>query len=114
MQDRRKAKRYRLSVPAYFSWQHHGGRLLQLGGITRDISMKGVFFLTGASINVGTRLELEIVLPTPNGHGRGITLRGEGKVLRVEPIGTVETGIAAEVAFEGEGEPEETLLSLAV
>lgn len=114
MQVLRKAKRYRLSVPVYFSWHHHDGRLLQLGGITRDISMRGVFFLTGAQINVGTNLELEVVIPTLNGHGRGMTLRGEGKALRVESIGAVETGIAAEVAFEGEGEPEETLLSLAV
>ena len=109
MQNVRKAKRYQLSAPVYLWWRHDDGKPLQLAGVTRDISMKGIFFLTAAVIHVGTRLELEVVLPTLNGQGRGMTLHGEGKVLRVEPIGTVEKGIAAEVAFEGE--PEATLLA---
>jgi len=86
-----------------------GGEVLELAGVTRDVSMKGIFFLAGAALNVGTHLKVDVVLPTLSGQRRGMKLHGEGTVLRVERQGRSERGIAAKVAFEGE--TEETFLA---
>ena len=108
MQDARKTKRYPLRTPVYLTWRD-GEKLLELSGVTRDVSMKGIFFLASAALHVGTHLKVDVVLPTLGGQRRAMKLHGEGTVLRVEPQGRVEQGIAAKVAFEGE--TEETFLA---
>ena len=70
--------------------------------------MRGVSFMAAANIEVGTYMELVVYLPSPNGSGRGMKLRGAGLVARVEPLSFFEKMIAAEVLFETE--PEATLL----
>jgi hypothetical protein len=107
--DLRKAKRYRLSAPALFLWAHQEGTPQSGRGITRDINAAGVYVLTDMLPPVGALVQLDILLPKLEDPGFGMSLAGEGVVLRAEPhgaqgAGTSKAGFAASVNFY----PEET------
>ena len=105
----RKAKRYRLSAPALFLWAPHEGNPQSGQGMTRDINASGVYIQTEVLPPVGALVQLDILLPKLDDPGFGMSLAGEGVVLRVEPHGPKsadagEAGFAASVQFY----PEET------
>ena len=105
----RKAKRYRLSAPVLFMAAPHEGKPQTGRGMTRDINASGVYVLSDALPPVGARIQLDILLPKLEDPGFGMSLAGEGVVLRVEPRGAQGTGLskagfAASVQFY----PEET------
>ncbi|NJD57045.1 MAG: PilZ domain-containing protein, partial [Nitrospirae bacterium] len=62
-------------------------------GVTRDVSMKGVFFETDQPFSVGDTVEFTIAMhyavPNPS-----VCLRCQGEVVRVEPAST-GVGVAA-------------------
>jgi len=100
----RKAKRYRLSTPALFLWAPQEGKSQSGEGVTRDINASGVYVLTNSLPPVGALIQLDIPLPKLEEPGFGMSLAGEGVVLRVEPrgsqgAGTSEAGFAASVQF---------------
>jgi hypothetical protein len=105
----RRAKRYRLSAPVLFMAAPHEGKLVSSRGATRDINATGVYVLTDVLPPVGARVQLDILLPRLEDPGFGMSLAGEGVVVRVEPHGspgggTSKPGFAASVQFY----PEET------
>ncbi len=105
----RKTKRYLLSAPAHFLWASREGKPKSGQGVTRDINASGVYVLTDVLPPVGALVQLDILIPKLEDPGFGMSLAGEGVVLRVEPhgpegTGTSETGFAASVQFY----PEET------
>ncbi len=102
----RRAKRYRLSVPALFTWAPQEGKPRNGKGVTRDVNASGVYVLTDVLPPVGALVQLDILIPKLEDPGFGMSLAGEGVVLRVEPqgAGTSEAGFAASVQFY----PEET------
>jgi hypothetical protein len=100
----RKAKRYRLSAPALFLWAHHEGAPQSGRGVTRDLNAAGVYVLTDTLPPVGALVQLDVLLPKLEDPGFGMSLAGEGVVLRVEPhgaqgAGTSKAGFAASVSF---------------
>lgn len=84
--DRRRALRYRLSLPAAL-----GGR----AGRLRDYSASGFFVETEASYAPGAPIAFSLVLGRLRG-GAPLVLRGEGRVIRTERRGG-RAGLAAEV-----------------
>jgi hypothetical protein len=105
----RRATRYRLSAPALFLWAAQEENPQSGQGVTRDIQASGVYVLTDALPPVGALVQLDILLPKLEDPGFGMSLAGEGVVLRVEPhgskgAGTGKAGFAASVQFY----PEET------
>ena len=107
--EMRKAKRYRLSAPALFMAAPREGKPQSGRGVTRDINAFGVYILTDTSPPVGARVQLDILLPKLEDPGFGMSLAGEGVVVRVEPQGSEsaeprKAGFAASVQFY----PEET------
>ena len=100
----RKAKRYQLSAPARFEWALHEGEPQSGKGVTRDINPSGVYVLADDLPPVGALVQLEIRLPKLDAPGFGMSLAGEGVVLRVEPPGSrgadiSQGGFAASVQF---------------
>ncbi|MGD0157999.1 MAG: hypothetical protein ABSB50_18065 [Terracidiphilus sp.] len=100
----RKAKRYRLSAPVFFLWGPQEGKPQSSQGVTRDINTSGVYILADKLPTVGTLIQLDILLPKLDEPGFGMSLAGEGVVLRVEPhgsqgAGTSKAGFAASVQF---------------
>jgi hypothetical protein len=100
----RRARRYRLSAPALFLWAPHEGEPQGGQGVTRDINASGVYVLTDQLPPVGALIQVEVLLPKMEDSSVGMSLAGEGVVLRVEPsgsqgAGTSERGFAASVHF---------------
>jgi hypothetical protein len=100
----RKAKRYQLSAPARFMWAPQDRKPQSGQGVTRDINASGVYVLTDELPAVGALVQLDILLPKLENPGFGMSLAGEGVVLRVEPrgaqgAGTSKAGFAASVQF---------------
>ena len=100
----RKTKRYQLSAPALFLWAPQEGKPQSGQGATRDINASGVYVLADDLPPVGALVQLDILLPKLGDPGFGMSLAGEGVVLRVEPRGsrgadTSKGGFAASVQF---------------
>jgi len=84
--ERRKHLRYQLDFPAIFSWESSQRSRLQGEGITRDICPFGAFVFTPACPPpVESTIQLEVLLPPLTGAKATIRIKGEARVLRVEP-----------------------------
>jgi hypothetical protein len=100
----RKSNRYALRAPVLFDWAPQTGEPQSGRGVTRDINTFGVYIVTEALPPVGALIQMDILLPKLEAPGFGMSLAGEGIVLRVEPSGsesggTNEPGFAASVQF---------------
>ena len=58
---------------------------MQAEGITRDIGLEGVFIFTATYPPVESAIQLEVLLPPLTGAKATIRIKGEARVLRVEP-----------------------------
>lgn len=88
----------------FFLWGPQEGKPQSSQGVTRDINTSGVYILADKLPTVGTLIQLDILLPKLDEPGFGMSLAGEGVVLRVEPhgsqgAGTSKAGFAASVQF---------------
>ena len=113
--ERRKAKRYQLSAPVFFSWERSDGKLQACEGVTRDICMRGIFVMAADVPEVGAYIELDAYMPAVSERGRTmrgrtVKLHGEGRVLRVEAELRAGRGFAAEVFFQSEPQSSDTVL----
>lgn len=89
MQEKRTVRRYRLSLPAIFSWVD--GEKHTCGGFTRDVSTNGAFVLCSEPVPANTVVEMEILLPT-SGELPGTAVRAKAQVLRNKAIGFAVAG----------------------
>jgi hypothetical protein len=80
----RKVNRYLLRCPAQYEWVSSAGLQENGSGLTRDLSVAGVFVQGDRSPPVGTEIKLAIALPNCEDTRYGMRLHGVGKVLRVE------------------------------
>jgi hypothetical protein len=84
--ERRKHLRYGLDLPAIFSWESSQRSRLQAEGITRDIGLFGAFVFTPTCPPpIETTIQIEVLLPPLPGAKTTIRIKGEARVLRVEP-----------------------------
>lgn len=83
--EQRNKVRYRLSADAVFAWEGAQHTRLQGKGVTRDISLAGVFIFTATCPPVGAEVELDIFLSgRPAMEAKKVCIRTEAKVIRVE------------------------------
>lgn len=80
--EHRRCSRYRLRLPALFSWTTES--LHQNVGFTKDIGVGGVFIFAQVIPPLGADVKVELVLPLPKAHDREIRLRCIGRVIRVD------------------------------
>lgn len=90
----RSHSRQRLALPVVFSWRNPEGTPQQGTGFTQDISAKGIFLVTRTELPLGTPIEFETFLPAVSQATTGLRMQGKGRVLRVEPKGTLWQGVA--------------------
>lgn len=88
----RRARRYRLSAPAYFTWKTPDGVAGKGEGTTRDISSLGVFICAPCLLPVGSMLGLEVLLPPIQSSSRPLQLHAQARVVRTEYLGFAATG----------------------
>ena len=84
--ERRRAARFRIAIPV---------ELEEGEGITRDVSLSGVFFETDQSFAPGEQINLVMVLERAS-PGRPVRLECEGRIVRVS---RVDRRIGVAVAF---------------
>jgi hypothetical protein len=99
--ERRKHIRYQLDLPAIFSWESSQRSRLQGDGITRDIGPLSAFVFTPTCPPVETPIQLEVLLPPLPGAKAAIRIKGEARVLRVEP--RCEKGVTGGFAILSDG-----------
>lgn len=85
MAPTRKFARFHLTLPVVFSWKDRRLRKRRGKGFTRDLSAGGVFLLSEKVPPVGVPIEFEAILPPLEERVMALRLRGEARVLRVEP-----------------------------
>jgi hypothetical protein len=98
--DRRKACRYIVQVHVLFSWEGLPGPSFHGEGITRDVSVAGVYVYTQTRPPMNAVLHTEILLPKASGRG-DIRAECEMRVQRVEQQdlrGSRRSGFAGEAS----------------
>ena len=83
--ERRKHLRYQLDFPAIFSWESSQQSRLQGDGITRDIGPFSAFVFTPTCPPVESTIQIEVLLPPLTRAKATMRIKGEARVLRVEP-----------------------------
>jgi hypothetical protein len=79
--EQRRARRFSLQLPLAFT--PAGGARPPFGGVTTNISSRGVLFTADQEAGRGTPIEYIVTLNTTGEHP--VNLRCMGKVLRAEP-----------------------------
>jgi len=83
MTERRTARRYDLSLPVNIRLpinrepRSHSGH-------TRDISTRGVYFMTQRDLAPGTEIDFTLTLPVEITRGSEVLVRAHGRVIRVD------------------------------
>lgn len=93
--ERREARRFNMTLPMRVLSQNSHGP--ELRAQTRDVSYRGLYFLTEAHFAVGSSIEFVITLPEGITRSGDVNIRCQGQVVRVEPGETGRTGIAAKI-----------------
>ena len=78
--ERRVGQRFPFSLPVSFRVSATGVEGL---GFTQDLSSRGVFFLTAASLREGDEIELTLTMPSEITLGESMRVRCRGRILRI-------------------------------
>ena len=84
MVEARNYNRYRLEIPVTFSWKGALRTQQQSAGITRDLSVRGVFIFADKLPPLKSSIGLKAHLP-PGSATLPLRMFGKGEVVRVEP-----------------------------
>ena len=78
--EHRIGQRFPYLLPVSFRETGSGGEGV---GFTQDVSSRGVFFLTDATLGEGSEIELTLKMPSEITLGEDMRVRARGRVLRV-------------------------------
>jgi c-di-GMP-binding flagellar brake protein YcgR len=93
--DRREARRFSMSLPMRVL--PRDARSKELRANTRDVSYRGLYFLSETKFDVGSEINFILKLPEPVSTTGVVDIRCTGRVVRVE-VGTNGTmGVAAKI-----------------
>src|SRR5712664_377565 len=93
--ERREARRFTMSLPMRVFPRESKGR--EMDAHTRDVSYRGLYFLTDANFQVGSEIEFVITLPQQVTQSGDVNIRCLGEVVRIEPTENGRVGIAAKI-----------------
>jgi|SRR5579864_7010510 len=83
MNDRRTARRFHMGLPLQVRFMNNGTNE-EKSARTRDVSFRGVYFLTDTLVETGSALELVLTLPQQITLAGDVRIRCFGNVIRVE------------------------------
>ena len=93
--DRREARRFTMSLPMrVLARDAHSA---ELKAQTRDVSYRGLYFLSEARFEVGNEIEFVLTLPQHISRNGEVDIRCHGQVIRVETASNGNRGIAAKI-----------------
>src|SRR6266581_3610411 len=80
--ERREARRFTMNLPMRVLPRESKGH--ELDAQTRDVSYRGLYFLTDANFEIGNEIEFVITLPQQVTQSGDVNIRCLGKVVRIE------------------------------
>lgn len=83
-EERRAARRFSMMLPVRVRYPQSDA-VSEQNGQTRDVSYRGLYFLTEAAPEAGSPIEFVLTLPQQITLAGDVHIRCYGKVLRVEP-----------------------------
>ncbi|HUL35904.1 MAG TPA: PilZ domain-containing protein [Candidatus Eisenbacteria bacterium] len=95
LSDRREARRFAMNLPVRVLAQDANGPELKAN--TRDVSYRGLYFLSEARFEKGSEIDFILTLPQQIVTAGDVNIRCHGHVVRVEQDDTGHTGIAAKI-----------------
>jgi hypothetical protein len=95
LSDRREARRFVMTLPVRVL--AHDTSSPELKAHTRDVSYRGLYFLSEARFDDGTEIDFIITLPHQMISAGDVNIRCHGQVVRVESTDNGKTGIAARI-----------------
>jgi hypothetical protein len=95
LSDRREARRFAMTLPLRVLAHDPNGP--ELKAHTRDVSYRGLYFLTEARFDSGSEIDFILTLPQQMISAGDVNIRCHGKVVRVEPTDNGKVGIAAQI-----------------
>ena len=93
--DRREARRFNMTLPMRVL--PRDSQSAELMAHTRDVSYRGLYFLTEAAFKIGSTIEFVITRPQQVTRAADVNIRCQGQVVRTEPTYNGKTGIAAKI-----------------
>jgi hypothetical protein len=93
--DRREARRFLMSLPMRVLPRE--ARSKELRASTRDVSYRGLYFLSETKFDVGHQIEFVLTLPEKVSTSGAVDIRCIGKVVRVEAGKNGTMGVAAKI-----------------
>jgi hypothetical protein len=93
--DRREARRFNMTLPLRVL--PHDSRGSIFTAQTRDVSYRGLYFLSESNFEIGSEIEFVITLPRQVTQSGDVNIRCLGHIVRVEPTDNGRTGIAAKI-----------------
>jgi hypothetical protein len=93
--DRREARRFNMTLPLRVFPHDTLGSVFTAQ--TRDVSYRGLYFLSENDFSIGSEIEFVITLPQQVTQSGDVNIRCLGHIVRVEPDGNGRTGIAAKI-----------------
>lgn len=94
-EERRAARRFLMMLPVKLRFPD-GATMEEKKGETRDVSYRGLYFLTEAAPETGSSIEFVLTLPQQITLAGDVHIRCYGRVLRVEPQ-DARSGVAARI-----------------
>lgn len=93
--DRREARRFNMALPLQIVSQ--GAKEPELPVHMRDVSYRGLYFLSDVNFEAGREIDFVITLPQQMTQSRDVKIRCQGQVVRVEPAEEGHLGVAAKI-----------------
>jgi hypothetical protein len=93
--ERRATRRFSMMLPVKVRLPESGGDT-EGTGETRDVSYRGLYFMTEASVRPGAAIEFVLTLPQQITLAGDVHIRCYARVLRVEPQNS-RSGVAARI-----------------
>ena len=95
LSDRREARRFVMTLPVKVL--AHDAQSPEMKAHTRDVSYRGLYFLTDARFENGSEIDFVLTLPQQVISAGDVNIRCHGRVVRVETSDNGKTGIAAKI-----------------
>jgi hypothetical protein len=93
--DRREARRFLMSLPMRVLAPEAQSK--ELRASTRDVSYRGLYFLSEAKFEVGSQIDFVLTLPQKVSSSGEVDIRCHGQVVRVDAGANGRVGIAAKI-----------------
>ena len=94
--ERRAARRFSMSLPLKVRYPMTDDGVVEKEGKTRDVSFRGLYFLTEGALETGSSIEFVLTLPQQITLAGDVRIRCYARVLRVEPHNG-HRGVAARI-----------------